>query len=314
MPEFRALLILNPVSGRQDYDSTKGSILERLAEKRVPYEIRETEGEGDAMKWAEEARGFSVVIVGGGDGTVMEVMTGMTRNPEPVPVAQLPLGTANLLARALAIPRDLEEAIDLALDRGFVIRMDVGYLPEHERYFALVAGSGWDAQLIEDADREMKNRLGFFAYVFTGIRNLFRLRDSRITLTVDEKVHRFRAHTIEVINIGEIYGTGIALGRDMSPHDGRLDIAIASSESVFDIFKILFRIILRRFDHDANLRYFTASNVTVEADPPLHLQADGEPIGETPYRIEVVPNGVNLVVPQRYIEAKKLESEALRSR
>lgn len=311
MSEPRYLLILNPVSGSLDYGETRRRIAERVEELGIAHEIRETEGEGDARRWAREADGVTHILVGGGDGTVMEVMTGVIESGRRLPVAQLAMGTANLLARALAIPTDLSAALDLAFRDGVVIGIDVGYLEEHERYFALMAGSGWDARLIEDADRRMKNRLGFFAYVISGIRNLFRLEDSRVELTIDRETHRFRAHTVEVINVGEIYGSGIALGNDMSPHDGRLNIAIASTKTVFGLLRVFFRILTRNFDRTPHLRYYSASHIRVEADPPLPLQADGEPIGETPYEIDVVPEGVRLVAPRDYVSAKKIEFHPL---
>lgn len=311
MPAPKILLIVNPVSGQDDSPEVLKQMEERLRESGIEHEVRKTEGEGDAMRWAEEAEGFDRVLVAGGDGTVMEAMSGLVKNKKALPLGQIPMGTANLLARALAVPLDPLEALDLALGDGVVASMDVGYLPDHDRYFALIAGSGWDAALIADADREMKNRLGFLAYIVTGVKNLFTLKYSRIKVTIDGKEQRFRAHTVMVINVGEIYGTGIALGDAMSPHDGKLDLAIASPHSIWKILKLVVRLISKNFEDYEDLQYFTASKLKVEARPPLKLELDGEAIGETPFEVEVVPNGVRLIVPRKYAEAKKLEIEPL---
>lgn len=311
MPARRILVILNPVSGQGKYDAIKPAIEKRLRDAGVDYVLRETGGEGDAMCWAKEAAGYDLVLVGGGDGTVMEAMSGCVKADHGIPLAQLPLGTANLLLRALGIPAKLEEALSLALGEGVVVSMDVGFLPDHDRYFALVAGSGWDAQLIADADRELKNRLGFFAYVLTGVKNLFHLRNSRIRLVIDGRELRFRAHTVEVINIGEIYGTGIKIGENLSPHDGRLDLAVLATHRLGGIFKLLWRILTGRFGDGSSLRYFTGQEIAVEAIPPLKLQIDGEAVGETPYRATVVPGGAILVVPREYAEAKALNHAAV---
>lgn len=305
----RILLIVNPVSGQADFDESMSTIREYLDEAGVDYEVRETQGEEDALNWAKEARGYDLVAVGGGDGTVMEAMSGMVKNPEPVPLAQLPLGTANLLARALAIPHNLKRALKIAFESGMVAPLDVGYLPTHDRYFAIVAGSGWDAELIDEADREMKDKLGFFAYVFAGVKHLFDGNISRVRIEIDGKVRRFRANEVMVINIGEIYKSGLALGKGLSPHDGKLDLAIASTSSIWGSIKLLIRILFRKFDDSDDLRYFSASRLKVEAMPPLKLEIDGEPIGETPFEVEVVPAGARLVVAPDYIEAKGIESE-----
>lgn len=307
MPTKKLLVILNPVSGQGNYDEIKSEVEAALAKADVSFELRETQGEGDAFRWAAEAADFDLIIVGGGDGTVMEAMSGCIENEHNVPLAQLPMGTANLLARALAIPIKIKKALKLALEDGVSTQMDVGYLPEMERYFAIVAGSGWDAQLIADADRDLKNRLGFFAYVIAGVKNLFRLQNSRISLKLDGQEIRTKAHTVEVINVGEIYGTGIAIGENLSPHDGKLDLAVVTSNRLRGIFKLVWRLVTKRFGDDSSLRYFSASKIEVEADPPLKLQIDGEAIGETPYQVIVIPNGANLVVPRDYVEAKKLD-------
>ncbi|MEX2579969.1 MAG: diacylglycerol kinase family protein [Verrucomicrobiales bacterium] len=310
----RILVVANPVAGRRDFDESLGTITDYLEELGADYEIRRTKGDGDALEWVRTARGFDLVAAAGGDGTVMEALSGMIKNTEPVPLAQLPLGTANLLSRALGISSNLKKALETAFESGVVATMDVGYLPGHDRYFAIVAGSGWDAELIEDADRKMKNRLGFFAYVISGFRHLFDQTPSRVTIAIDGETRRFRAYEVMVINIGEIYGTGFALGKDLSPHDGKLDLAIASSRTVYGTVKLLSRILLRRFDGSSDLRYFSASHLKIEAEPPLKVEIDGEPVGETPFEVEVVPAGARMVVPRAYVEAKKLEFEELPGR
>ena len=305
--DLRALVIMNPVSGQKDYDRLREQVETYLETAGVTFELRETEGEGDAKTWAEEAD-TDLVLVYGGDGTVMETMTGLINNERRIPLAQLPGGTANLLARALGIPVDMDEALELALN-GVAVPLDVGYLPEKDLYFSLVAGAGWDASLIEDASREIKNRLGFFAYVVTGVKNLYNLKRSRITLEIDGERHQFRAHTVMLVNVGEILGTGFALGKNMNPHDGKLNLAVASPNSLGGILKLVFRLATKRFENYRDLQYFSGTEVHVEADPPLKLELDGEAVGETPFSARVVPGGALLVVPQEYAEAKNL-SEA----
>ena len=304
MSNTRALVIMNPVSGQKDHDTLRGQVETYLETAGIAFEVRETEGEGDAKTWAEQAD-TDLVLVYGGDGTVMETMTGLINNERDIPLAQLPGGTANLLARALGIPVDIEEALEVALN-GVVVPLDVGYLPEKDLYFSLVAGAGWDASLIEDASREIKNRLGFFAYVVTGVKNLYNLKRSRITLDIDGETHRFRAHTVMLVNVGEILGTGFALGKDMNPHDGKLNLAVASPNSFGGILKLVFRLATKRFENYRDLQYFSGCEVRVEADPPLKLELDGEAVGETPFSARVVPGGALLVVPREYAEAKKL--------
>lgn len=301
-----ALVILNPVAGQHDPDETRARIEQRFAQEHTRCEIRETRAAGDALRWAQHAaeEGFDLVVVSGGDGTVMEAMSGLVKSGSVLPLAQLPAGTANLLARALSIPTEQADALD-TIFAGVPTRLDVGYLPREDRYFALVAGAGYDARLIGDASRELKNALGFAAYIVTGIKNLFTLRPSRIELEVDGQRQRLRAHTVLIINVGEIHDAHLALGPNIQPHDGKLDLMIVSSASLLGALGILARVLTRRFDNTGGLRYLSASRIRITARPALPTQIDGEALGTTPLEVEAIPEGALLIVPQTYIAAQE---------
>lgn len=297
----RALVIVNPASGRHDPEKTRGLLEQRFDQEQVAFELRETQQAGDALEWARQAEsdGFDLVVVSGGDGTVMEAMSGLIKGGSKVPLAQIPVGTANLLARALLIPTDQEEALDVVFN-GKETRLDVGYLPHEDRYFALVAGAGYDARLIGDASRELKNALGFAAYVVTGIKNLFTLRSARIELEVDGQKRRLRAHTIMVVNVGQIGEGAISIGPNIHPHDGKLDLMIVSSATVLGALRIVFRVLTRQFKGTSELTYLSGSRVRITAKPPLPTEIDGEQLGMTPLYVEAVPKGALLIVPQEY--------------
>lgn len=306
------LVIMNPVSGKGDHEERRERLEHYLEEAGVRFEIRETGGEGDAFRWAKDSEGFDRVLVSGGDGTVMEAMSGLIESEREVPLAQLPLGTANLLAQALDVPRDLDEALEVAVT-GLAIRMDVGYLEGRDRYFALVAGAGWDAQLIEDATRPMKDRFGFFAYLLTGVANLFKLHESRITLTMDDKVERFSAHTVMVVNVGEMAEMGLELAEGITPHDGKLDLAVITPHNAIGLARLLWRLLWGKLKDGRDVRFFTVTRARLEADPPLKVEIDGEPIGTTPIEVRAVPDGALLVVPRSYVERHGLEAVELPS-
>lgn len=301
----RVLVIRNPASGQGDPEGLRDILVNHLEEKGVTYEIRDTQGEGDALKWAQEAKDVDLVIASGGDGTIMEAMSGLIKNERAIPLAQLPAGTANLLARAFGIPTDPVEALEVALS-GVAVSTDVGYLPEHDRYFALVAGAGWHAQLVEDASRDLKNKLGLFAYVVTGVKNLFRLQRSRIDLEIDGQHQMYRANTVMIINIGEIVGVDHKMGQNISAHDGKLDLSIASPQTLFEVLRLTFRMLTKQYESYSNLRYFSASSIRVTAAPPLEVQIDGESIGQTPLYAEAVPDGALLIVTEAYAAEKGL--------
>lgn len=294
-----ALVILNPVAGRTRPERLRAAIDRAFTRHGTTYELRETEGDGDALRWARDARDVDLVVAVGGDGTVMEALSGLVEARRTIPLAQVPTGTANLLAVALGIPHHLDRALAIAV-RGPPAPFDIGYLPELRRYFALAVGVGWNAQVVEDASRGLKRRFGVLAYVWTGLQNLFRLRRSSVRVEVDGEVSTFRAHSVMIVNVGDVFRNGVRAGRAIDPHDGRLEVAVLSADTFVGLVRLGFGLLTRDLARNRDTPHFTARRVRVEADPPLPVQIDGEAIGTTPVVVEVVANGVELVVPRAY--------------
>jgi diacylglycerol kinase (ATP) len=302
-------LIVNPVAGRRSSERSLERVMERLGEAGFDFELRETTGAADAERWSSEAKDVDMVVALGGDGTIMEAMSGLIEGSRDIPLAQIPAGTANLLARALGIPTDLDAALDVVIN-GVAVRHDVGRVEGSGRYFALVAGAGFDAQLIEDTPRTLKNRLGFTAYLLAGIRNLFRLHRSNVLLEVDGNHHYFQAHTVMAINVGDIEGFRLRGTRNIDPHDGKLDIAIVSPATLLGIVEVTWRIVTGNLSDDHDVRFLQAEHVRIEANPPMEVQIDGEPIGTTPLSARAVPGGALFIVPPRYLASSGLSLES----
>lgn len=303
----RALVIINPVAGIRASGKQLQRLQQRLTEAGIEFELRETSGEGDALEWARTAEDVDVVIALGGDGTIMEAMSGLIEGKRAIPLAQIPAGTANLLARALGIPTELEGAIDVALG-GVTVRHDVGRVEGSGRYFALVAGAGFDAQLIEDTPRALKNRVGFSAYLLAGVRNLFRLHRSYILLQVDGQHHHFRAHTVMAINVGGVEGIRLRGPVEIDPHDGKLDVAIVTPATLAGLVEVIWRLATGRLSGYEDIRFLQAETVKIEANPPLDVQIDGEPIGTTPLSVRAVPGGALFRVPLAYAQGRSLST------
>ena len=309
----RALVIVNPVAGKRAAGQNLERLEKRLSEADFEFEMRETTGEGDALDWARSAEDVDLVIALGGDGTVMEVMSGLIEAHRGIPLAQIPAGTANILARTLGIPTDLEGAIDVVTG-GVVIEHDVGRVEGSGRYFAMVAGAGFDAQLMEDTPRALKNRMGFSAYLIAGIRNLFRLRRSFVLLQVDGKHFHFKAHTVMALNIAMIEGLRFPGFAQVDPHDGKLDVAIVTPASLFGVVEVAGRLVTGRLSGYERLRFMQAEHLKIEANPPLDVEIDGEPIGTTPLSLEAVRAGARFVVPRQYAEKRGIAAEEIGGR
>jgi YegS/Rv2252/BmrU family lipid kinase len=302
MLQYRnVLLIVNPVAG-QGFAPRYGRRITRLMQRRgLRVTVRETGGATDAERWCRTAAddGFDLICALGGDGTMCEAVAGQAKAERKVPIAHISSGTANVIPLALALPWLPGPALNAALD-GAVRDFDVGYLPDLGRAFVLMAAIGYPASIIIDSPHRLKNLFGVGTYVVAAIRNLFRRQTALVTVVADGRRHRRRANTVMLTNIGRLNDLNLRVTPDTNPHDGLIDVTIISSRGLWDILVILFRMLTWRSPRVRRMKHFKATEVLVEADPPIPVQIDGESIGTTPVRAQVLPQAVRLVVGKRY--------------
>ena len=242
--------------------------------------------------------GCDLVFVVGGDGTVMAAATALACSD--VPMAVVPLGTGNLLARNLGIPLDEEEALLVGL-RGATRVIDVGAVGD--RRFVVMAGLGFDAAMMRDAPEGLKRRMGWPAYVVSGSRHL-RERRITLTLTIDDKpsVTR-RARSVVVGNVGRLEAD-IPLLPTARPDDGVLDVVVIAPRTLLDWSRVISRVLRRADTPDRLLERFTGRRVLIQCNQNQHRQLDGEPIEtSTELAISVEPGALKVRVPDEERES-----------
>ena len=303
MPQYeRAILVVNPVSGQSRGLRLGGQLRTALESHGVVCSVRVTSGPGDAERWARSAAGagFDLIVAIGGDGTVGEVVAGQARSDDKVPVAVVPVGTANVVALALALPWLPGMAIDNIVD-GRVLDFDVGYLPTLDRHFFLMAAIGYPAKIIQDSPRRLKNLFGIFTYVWAGVRNALNLDEVRIFIEDESgQVREFEGNTILVSNIGKIGDINLKVTPDTSAHDGFFDVTVIGSRSLWDVIAVVFRMLTWRHRPIPRLHHFKARRVVIATDPGIEVQVDGEDLGLTPLEAQVQPSAVKFIVGGRY--------------
>lgn len=302
MQSFENILaIVNPTAGYLRPKRIADQVDQYLMNSGIRYTLRESINAGDPLRWARSARaeGFDLLVVAGGDGTIREACEGLMRSNSQLPLLQVPTGTANITARAMSIPIDIKKSLDL-ITKGKVVRFDIGYLPDHDRYFTFVAGAGYDARLIHDTPRELKKRIGFFAYVASGIKHFFSARPVTVTLEIDRVVHEMKAHTVMAVNIGRIPQIDWSFAPNINPHDGKLNIVVMSTRSIWGSLIVLFKIITKRYHGYVHLKHLEGQRIRVTTDEPLPVEIDGEALGTTPFLAEIIPNAMQFVVPIDY--------------
>ncbi len=238
------------------------------------------------------AQGADLVFVWGGDGMVQrcaDVLAGTSAT-----MAIIPAGTANLLAANLGIPADLRAAVRTGLD-GRRRLIDTG--SGNGERFAGMAGAGFDARMIADADRETKERLGRAAYLYTGLRNVT-VRPVRAVVKVDGS--RFFAGQVSCVlagNVGRVIG-GIEAFPSASPDDGVLEFGVVTAKSAAQWARTLGRLALGSAAKSPFVRVTGGSRLVVKFDRPVRYQLDGGARKRvTELRIKVRPASLSVCVP-----------------
>jgi len=311
-PSLRILAIVNPEAGRGDAERIRDGITAGAEGAGVTVDFVELEPGAQARTLTRDAaaQGYRLVLVAGGDGTVAEAAAGLVGTG--VPIGIIPTGTANIVAMNLGIPASPKLATRAALV-GTRAPYDVGRTSDG-RIFLLAAGAGYDADLIRDADRELKRRFGPLAYILAMFKNL-RVRRARFTVELDgsQRIH-VHAKTILVCNVGRTMGA-LPLAPDARVDDGQLDVVVVTFAGFGQLLLLFFRAILGGLKQDPRVKFYTAKSVRITASRPMPLQVDGEFIDQTtPVEMTVVPGGIQVMRPPKpAMDLAGLAENALRA-
>lgn len=245
-----------------------------------------------AVKRALDA-GVDLVMVWGGDGTVQQALDVLAGTG--VPLAIVPAGTANLFATNLGIPQDIERAVAIAL-HGDRRKLDVGRL-DGER-FGVMAGAGFDASMIRQADGRLKDRLGRVAYVWTGSQSL-RAKPFNAKIAIDgTSWYAGPASCILVGNMGRLFG-GIEVFEDARPDDGRLEIGVVNADGIADWVRTLTRTAFGHADRSPLVRATSAKKIEVKLDRKVLFEVDGgDRVKVKSFKVKVEPKAVTVCVPR----------------
>ncbi|MEW1951835.1 diacylglycerol kinase family protein [Terrabacter sp. NPDC080008] len=271
----------------------------------------EDPGTGQAAQAVRD--GVDLVCTLGGDGTVRNVASALIGTETALGI--LPAGTGNLLARNLDLPVALEMAVTVALT-GRNRRIDVGELvvgaptdahtdaptdeavAPHTHRFLVMSGIGMDAQIMAGTNENLKAKVGWPAYMVSGVKHLVS-PEFRIGVKVDDELEfRRRARMVVIGNCGRLLG-GLVLMPNARVDDGQLDTVIASPRGVVGWVPVATRVATRRRKGHPTLDHKVCREVRVRTDRPVPVQIDGDVIGEaTEVSATVLPGCLTVRVSQ----------------
>jgi YegS/Rv2252/BmrU family lipid kinase len=251
---------------------------------------------------ADAARaGATRLVVVGGDGSVNEVVNGVV-GEAGVELAVIPRGTGWDFVRTFGIPRDLDGAIDVALD-GAVREIDVGAVSyrawaggEAKAHFANVGSAGISGAIAQRANESSKALGGKVSYYWATLAVFLGWQTGEMTVTVDDERRSARMIDAMVCN-GKFLGGGMMMCPDAEPDDGLFDVMLIGDVTKRDLAFVLPKTYKGRHLPHPRLELLRGRTVTVDAAEPLPIELDGEQPGTTPARFEVVPRALRLRVP-----------------
>lgn len=297
----KALLLVNP-SSRRGRDENLQDGLAILEQAGVELIRRDPESREHLAELIAEYRNqVDFFIVGGGDGTISAAAEAIYKAGKPLAI--LPLGTANDLARSVGIPPNVENACRIIAGNR-KRRIDLGMV--NGQFFFNVAHIGLGVHITYELTPEIKKKWGVFSYLHAFFRALSRKQTFRLYLQVDDHNYRMRSIHVAVGN-GRFYGGGNVVDERARIDSGELYLYSLKPQSAWELLTLA--PLLRGGKQRLVKRTFTAigKQIRITTTRPREIHADGEPAGYTPAVFEVVPGALELFVAE---EGPALESQA----
>ena len=293
-----ALFLYNPAAGRFPLSEKR---LKALLKTLYDYGIRvETAITQPSQETPLNLENKDLLIVYGGDGTLHEAIPEAVK--WQVPVALLPAGTTNVLARELGIPRDPERALSLVPQRKLQ-RIHLGWgarglspssPPQAGRYFHLMAGIGFDGDVISRTGQHLKKSLGMAAYWLVAHVSLLKYPMTLFELNLEGEVHQ---GTFAVIGNARNYGGELHITPQASVQENCLDVCLFTSQKRWRYLLYLWGVLSGRHLRYPDVLYRKVKHLKVSSDCPVPIQMDGELIGRSPMEFSSSSEVLQVVVP-----------------
>jgi YegS/Rv2252/BmrU family lipid kinase len=290
-------IIINPASGKGE--SILPVINASMKEAGIKWEASITHQAGDAIQFAKAAakEGIDALAVYGGDGTLMEAISGLIGSE--IPLVILPGGSANVMATELGIPTELKEACTLLSHGPIEMKtIDVGQF--NKRYFIVGISLGFESDVVKGADRETKNKIGIFAYLLSAAAALKKTKKAVYHLKIDGQEHEVQGLTCIITNTGNLGFSNISFDKHIDVSDGFLDVIVVRKANL-SLFKLMVVTLLKweRPDNLELVKHWQGKDISVSSSPKQTVQCDGEVLEKIPLHIKVIPRAIKVLVPKK---------------
>lgn len=277
------LVIINPYAGKRNGKGVVQEIKAGIVRHGLDAHVSITESPRHATLLAQEATS-RVVVAAGGDGTVNEVVNGLIGTSKTLGV--LPIGSGNDLIKSIGVPRDIDSALR-TIAGGKSIRIDCGTVKcgGSNRYFANGVGIGFDAAVAERT-RQITFLRGTALYIMAVFQTLGKYIAPEFTISIDSRSTTSHNLLIAIGN-GRCAGGGFYLTPDAKTSDGLLDICMIADLPVRRILSIMPKVMKGRHTDSSEVTMRLGRRISVKAEDPFFVHADGEIVGRNVQSVEV---------------------------
>ncbi len=301
------MVLINPTAGNKKGRDDWGKISLLLDRYKITYRHHFTQYPRHTIELSQDClrQGYRNFIIAGGDGCLHEavnaICTQTAVDPKLVTLAMIPVGTGNDWVRTFNIPSDYEAAIKV-ITRRKVLRHDIGRVfyhvngEERSSYFINICGMGLDAEVNKRVsnDRERRN-LGHLKYQYHIFSALMGYTATRMTIAIDGKEVQHEVLSL-ALGIAQYNGGGMKQLPFAVPDDGVFDLSVVKKATRLKVLRSTHKLYDGSFVELPEVSTFTGKSIQITSDPKCSIEADGENLGESPFRFEIIPQMLNVVI------------------
>lgn len=288
------LILINPASGK-DFE-VLSFLHNHLHKHNVKADIRITMEKGDITRIIQETKKeqFDAIAVYGGDGSIHEAVDALYNSDTPIVI--LPGGTANILAKELGIPEQIEKAIPVITKKSTIKKkIDLGLA--NKTPFMLRLNTGPLASMVINADTNLKKTVGQIAYSITFIQELQNAKKQTFNLLIDDKEYVEEGIAIMVANSGNIGFPGISFLPSIKVDDGKLDILIIKEADISYLTTAIKDALVDKTL--SNLTHLKGKQIKIKMSKKQHITCDDTTLHTDSLDITVVPKNISVLVPAK---------------
>lgn len=268
------LFVYNPRAGKAQIRSNLLDIIDIFVKAGYEVTAYPTQAPGDAIKAVRERRkGYDIVVCSGGDGTLDEVVTGMMQCEEKLPIGYVPAGSTNDFARSLGIPKSMIKAADVVVN-GRNFSCDIGSF--NDDTFIYVAAFGLFTDVVYETKQDLKNAIGYVAYLMEGVKRLSSVKSYKMKISYDEECLENEYIFGMITNSDSVGGLKGITGKAVELNDGLFEVTLIRKPTIAMEMNNIISALTDKKVHSDFVQSFKTSRLTIESEQDVAWTLDGE--------------------------------------